>query len=69
MSALGTALGGLDVDLGMTRQEAERLTGRRHGHAKRRARQDLTIRAIAHAHPFRIHFGFIGDLTAMARAV
>ena len=65
MPALGATVGGLDVDLGVTRQEAKCLRRCRNGDAKHGASENLAVRAIADSYALRIHVGFVGDLPAM----
>src|SRR6186997_2025021 len=69
MSSLGAAVGGLEIGLRMTRQQAKSLRSRRDGDAKRGSGEDLAIRAVADSNSLRIHLGLIGDRSAMAGTV
>ena len=69
MSALDAAVGGLEISLRMPRQEAKSLRGRGNGDAKRGSGEDLAIRAVADSDSLRIHFGLVGNRSAVAGTI
>src|SRR5690606_10286945 len=64
-----SALGRLDVDLGLTAAEDEAVAGRLHVGAKRRAGRHLAIGAVALRDLAGIDLGLVANVAAMASAV